>query len=274
MSKRTIIILVAVLFVCMLGAQAKTKYKALTFNNSGTKRVLKTDAGNYYYYRSLPEKSMLLDTTGITKLELRSFSTEVLRKPEIVVIIAKKRQTYSLQQAQIINKYNVYAPVTLEIPKGTKSIEVLCYNRSMYMRAFNIIPPKAPKIVKLKNMVLKAHGGAVSLLHNGNSSDYYSLLPSQALKFSLNNKRNAVVYVRPRLLDRSVPKLGVYQNGKLVQTIEFTLKRTSKYSVQGITNLGISKKIDLPLNIGSSDYELKALSDHLFIAKPVLIKLK
>ncbi|MDD2230611.1 MAG: hypothetical protein PHY48_14590 [Candidatus Cloacimonetes bacterium] len=274
MSKRTIIILAAVLSICMLGGQAKTKYKALNFNNPGTKRVLKSEAGNYYYYRSLPEKSMLLDTTGISKLELRSFSKDVLRKPEIIVIIAKNRQTYSLKQVQTLNNYSVYATITIDIPKNTKSIEVLCYSRSMYMRAFNILPPKAPKIAKLRNLAVKAHAGAVSLLHNGSSSDYYSLLPTQALKFSLNNKRNAIVYVRPRLLDRSIPKLGVYQNGKLVQTISFTIKRTNKYHVQGIKNLGISKKIELPVNNGSSDYELKALSDHLFIAKPVLLKLK
>jgi hypothetical protein len=140
------------------------------------------------------------------------------------------------------------------------------------MRAFHVLPPKAPKISKLKNLVIKAHGGAMSLLHNGSSSDYYSLLPSQALKFSLNNKRNAVVYVRPRLLDLSTPKLGVYANGELVDTIVFSKKRSTKYHVQGIINLGISKKIVLPNNSGSSDYELRAISDHLFIAKPVLVK--
>jgi hypothetical protein len=273
MIKRTFIILAVLLSFCLLGAQAKTKYKALTFDNPGTKRVLKTDAGNYFYFRSLPEKSMKLSTTGISKLELRSFSTEALRKPEIITIIAKTRKTYALKPVQIINGYHVYEAITIDLPKDTMSIEVLCYTRSIYMRAFHVLPAKAPKPAKLKNLVIKAHGGAMSLLHNGSSSDYYSLLPAQALKFNLNNKRNASVYVRPRLIDRSTPLLGVYHNGELVETIEFTLKRTSKYHVQGITNLGISKKIKLPENIGSSEYELRALSDHLFIAKPVLNKL-
>lgn len=272
MSKRILILMAVLLAFCLLGGQATVKYKALTFDNPGTKRVLKTEAGSYYYFRSLPEKSMLLNTAGISKLELRSFSTEALRKPEVITIIAKKRQAYTLQPVQTINTYTVYQSLTIDLPKDTKSIEVLCYSRSMYMRAFNVLPPKAPKIAKLKNLVIKAHGGAVSLLHNGSSSDYYSLLPSQALKFSLNNKRNAVVYVRPRLLDRSIPKLGVYKNGTLVETIEFTKKRSTTYHVQGITNLGISKKIVLPSNNGSSDYELRAISDHLFFAKPVLVK--
>ncbi|MDD4310571.1 MAG: hypothetical protein PHO32_09340, partial [Candidatus Cloacimonetes bacterium] len=95
---------------------------------------------------------------------------------------------------------------------------------------------------------------------------------SQALKFSVNNRRNAVVYVRPRLLDRTKPKLGLYKDGKLVKTIEFGLKRTTKYHVEGVKNLGIAQKIELPANTGSSDYELRAISDHLFFAKPVLIK--
>lgn len=272
MNKRNILILIALLAIGLLGAQAKLKYKAMAFDNPGTKRVLKTETDSYFYFRSLPEKSMILNTNGVTKLELRSFSTEPLRKPEVVTVIGKNRQTYTLKQSTVVKAYIVYEPITIEIPKDTKSIEVLCYNRSTYLRAFQIIPPKAPKATKLKNLVIKAHGGVVSLLHNGSSSQYYSLMPAQSFKFSLNNKRNAVVYVRPRLIDRTTPKLGLYKDGALVQTIDFTKKRTTKYRVQGIQNLGISIKITLPANSGSSDFELRAISDHLFIAKPVIIK--
>jgi len=222
MNKRILILIAVLLAYCLLGGKATVRYKALSFDNPGTKRVLKTEAGNYFYYRSLPEKSMILNTAGISKLELRSFSKEALRKPEIITIIAKKRQAYTLKPVQTIKTYTVYETINIDLPPDTKSIEVLCYSRSIYMRAFHVLPPKAPKISKLKNLVIKAHGGAMSLLHNGSSSDYYSLLPSQALKFSLNNKRNAVVYVRPRLLDLSTPKLGVYANGELVDTIVFS----------------------------------------------------
>lgn len=274
MIKRIAIALTIVLFGCTMYAQTKPRYKALNFDNPGTRRVLKTEAGSFYYYRSLPEKSMKLNTNGIQKLQLRSFSTEPLRKPELITIVAKTRTTHSLKQIATVKTYSVYEDIIIDLPADTKSIEVLCYSRAVYMRAFHVLPPKPAKAVKLANLVLKAHGGAVSLLHNGSSSDYYSFLPSQALKFSVNNKHNAVVYVRPRLLDRSTPKLGLYKNGELVETIEFSLKRTNKYRVQGIKNLGVAKKIDLPHNSNNSEYELKALSDHLFIAKPVLIKQK
>lgn len=273
MNKVKSLILILLVLCSVLAAQDTYRYKPLAWENPGTRRVLKSEQGSYFYYRSLPEKAMKLDTTGIEKLEIRSFSTDDVKKPEIVTITGKTRKTYSLApKGKTTKGYQIYEPLTITIPQGTTEMQVLCYSRSVYIRAFNVIPPKPPKKVKLKNLVLKAHGGAMALLHNGSSSDYYSFLPSQSLKFSLNNCRNAVVYVRPRLLDRSTPKLGVYVNGKLVQTVEFNLKRTSKYSVQGITNLGISKKIELPKNTGSSEIELRAISDHLFIAKPVLVK--
>ncbi len=97
-------------------------------------------------------------------------------------------------------------------------------------------------------------------------------MPDQPFKFTINNGRNAYVYIRPRLLDRSLPQLGVYVNGELVEVIDFTYKRTTKYHSQGINNLGIAKKIVLPENTNSTNYELRALSDHLFLAKPVLLK--
>lgn len=260
--------------ICLgfIGATPGPRYKSLNFENPGSKRLLDTDAGKYYYFRSLPEKSMILSTTGITNLELRSFAIEPLAKPEFYTIINKTRKAYPLELDRTDGAYNIYKPVSIEIPAKTDKIEILCYSRSIYLRAFQVLPPKAPKPTKLKNMELKAHGGALTLQHNGSSSEYFSMLPSSPLKFTLNNGRNAVVYVRPRLLDRSIPKLGVYQNGNLVNTIEFTIKRTTKYRVQGIKNLGIGIKIELPQNNGSSDYELKPLSDHLFIGRPVLLK--
>jgi hypothetical protein len=271
MNKYVVILLLLCLSLS-LSAAAAQRYKALNFENPGTRRVLKTEAGNHFYYRSLPEKSLHLDATGITKLELRSFSTKELKKPELIIIVAGKRTAYPLVFKQKIGAYFVYESLTISIPEKTSQLQVLCYERSMYTRAYNVLPPKPVKPVKLKNLVLKAHAGAMTVNHNGSSSDYYSLLPAHPLKFSLNNGREAFIYVRPRLLDRSTPKLGVFVNGDLIETVEFNLKRTTKYHVQGINNLGISRKISLPKNNSSSEVELRALSEHLFLAKPVLIK--
>lgn len=272
MTKRSYIILLICLVSLLWGAPAKERYKSLNFANPGTKRVLKTETGNYFYFRSLPEKSLSLDTTGITKLELRSFSTETIKKPEVIIIIGKQRTAYPLVFKFTSGSHQVYEPLILPIPEGTKQIQVLSYDRHIYYRAYNVLPAKPAKPVKLKNLVLKAHAGAMTVHHNGSSSDYYSLLPAQPMKFSLNNGRDAYVYIRPRLLDRSTPKLGIFVNGDLVETLEFSIKRTTKYHVQGINNLGISKKVQLPDNKGSSEIELRALSEHLFLAKPVLVK--
>lgn len=273
MNKAKLIIVILLLLCGLLSAQGKNRYKALAFDNPGTKRILKNEAGSYFYYRSLPEKAMKLNTSGISNVELRSFSTAEIKNPQIVTIVNKNRQNHPLTfVSKAANGYFIYAAINIPIPKGTNDIQVICYERSVYLRAFNVLPPKPVKVPKLKNLVLKAHGGAMSLVHNGSNSDYYSFLPSQALKFSVNNGRKAVVYVRPRLLDRTVPKLGVYVNGKLTQTVEFDLKRTTKYHVQGINNLGIAKRIELPPNTGNSEIEIRAISDHLFIGKPVLVK--
>lgn len=272
MRNKTLVILAVLACLGLFGAASGIRYKALNFENPGSRRLLKNAAGNFYYYRSLPERTLILNTTGITKLELRSFAIEKLSKPELYTIINKTRKAYPLELETTDGAYQIYKPILIDIPATCTNIEILCYSRSVYLRAFNVIPPKPPKPVKLKNLELKAHGGALNLQHNGSTSEYYSLLPSSPLKFTLNNGRDAVVYVRPRLLDRTIPKLEVYHNGNLVDTIEFTIKRTTKYRVQGIKNLGIGVKITLPDNTGSSDYELRPLTDHLFIGKPVLLK--
>lgn len=250
------------------------KPKALNFDNPGNKRLLKTEAGNYYYYRSLPEKSMKLNVAGIDKLELRSFAIEPLKKPQVISIVAKKQTVHDLSLKSRLDGYYLYESVTIPIPEGIKELEILCYERSIYFRAFWTVPPKpkpAPK-QKLPNLSIDAHSGILAMTHNGSSSDYHSFTPDQPLRFTLNNGRDAVLYVRARLLDRTLPIFEVYVNGTLVQTHEFTLKRSTKYSVTGIRHLSIGMKVELPANQGKSVIELKAKSDHLFLGRPVLLK--
>lgn len=268
MFKRLFVILALVL--ALAGAGAKTK--ALNFENPGNRRLLKNDQGNYYYFRSLPEKSMTLNVEGISSVELRSFAIEKLRKPQVVTLIGKERTTHDLTLKEQLDGFSLYNSVSIAIPKGTKTIEVLCYECSIYFRAFHKIadPPK-PKPSKPANKVIRAHGGIMTVSHNGTDSEYYVFNPSQSLKFTLNNGREGVVYVRARLLDRSIPSFEVWANGNLIGTYEFSLKRTTKYKAVGITYLSTGMKIELPDNSGATEYEFRAVSDHLFLGRPVLI---
>ncbi len=61
-----------------------------------------------------------------------------MRKPEIVSVIGKERKVYQLSLKEKKGDYYIYNPFTLDIPEGTKEIKVICYDRSIYMRAFSV----------------------------------------------------------------------------------------------------------------------------------------
>lgn len=253
---------------------ALARTKPLNFENPGNRRLLKTETGSYYYFRSKPEKSMALNVEGISSVELRSFAIEGLRKPQVIAIIDKKSTTYDLALKERLGGFYLFEAANIPIPKGTKTIEILCYSRSIYFRPFHTITEKKAKPVKPANLVVKAHGGILNVSHNGTNRDYYVFNSSQSLKFDLNNNRAAVVYVRARLLDRNPPVFEVWRDGEMIQTHEFSLKRSSKYKATGIANLSTGLKIELPPTNGKAQYELRANSDHLFLARPVLLKAK
>lgn len=268
--------LYAVLLLCLMafGAHAQEyRTRIMDFENPGSRRIHLVGESKHWYYRSKPEKSMKLNTEGVSRIQIRSFSLEKLKKPQIILIIDKKRHTYDLTYKEFDEGYRVYEDFEAEIPQGTKSVEVLCYQRSMYIRAYEMveIKPKAPKKQKLPNRQILAHAGMIDLNHNSTSSEYYTFNATQAFRFKHNNSRNAIVYIRARLTDRTLPVFGLYQDGELIDTVEFSLARTTKYSAQGVRYLSTGKKIDLPENPGSSEFELRALSDHLFLARPVFI---
>lgn len=269
------ITVVAIMLILMASVAAKTK--VMSFENPGSKRLLKDEtAGNYYYFRSLPERSMRLNVSGIDKIQLRSFSLERKRKAEVISIIDNKQTKHALTPAGVVYGYHTFEMVEIPVPKDAKEMEILCYDRDIYFRAFYNEPPKpkaAPK-KRAPSLVVDAHSGILAMTRNGNSSDYYSFTPDQPLRFTLNNSRDAVIYVRARLLDRELPAFDVYVNGKLHDTHEFSIKRTSTYSVIGIRHLSLGKKVTLPKNSGRSVVELRAKTDHMFLGRPVLLKRK
>lgn len=272
MNKKHIIVGLLSLIVSLSFAQS-FRTRIMDFENPGSRRIRKTETVNQWYYRSLPEKSMTLKTEGITRIQLRSFDIENLRKPRIIIVINKVETPYDLSLKEFKNGYYLYEDIEFDLPAGTKSLEVLCFERSIYMRAFEMYKPIVkPKVVRKPNRQITAHAGMIDITHNGSSSDYYTFNQAQPFKFILNNGRDCVVYMRARLTDRSLPSFSLYHNGEKVESYEFSLARTTKFSAQGVRYLTISKKIELPDNVKSSEYEFRADTDHMFMARPVFIK--
>lgn len=271
--KKLSFLLVLVLFICTSLAGQSIRTKVMNFENPGNRRILKTEEQNHWYYRSLPEKTLKLNVEGVEKLELRSFGIEALRKPQITLIIDKKKTTYDLKLSHRLDGYYMYENLLFEIPEGTKSLELLCYPRSIYMRAFQLISIKPkPKKMVIPNLELKAHAGMIDVSHNSTTNEYYSFNPTQSFKFRINNHRDADLYIRVQLTDRTVPIFTLYKNGEKVQSFEFGLSRTTKYSATGVRYLSIGKKLNLVADGNSNEYELRAESDHLFMARPVILK--
>ncbi|MDY0299806.1 MAG: hypothetical protein RBQ66_08295 [Candidatus Cloacimonadaceae bacterium] len=272
MNKKHIIMILLGLVASLAFAQ-NYRTRIMDFENPGSRRIRKTEEASHWYYRSLPEKSMTLKTEDVKRIQLRSFGIEKLRKPSIIIVINKVETPYNLTLKEFKNGYYLYEDLEFDVPAGTKSLEVLCFQRSIYMRAFEMYKPKPkPKTLRKPSRQITAHAGMIDLTHNGSSSEYYSFNQAQPFKFTLNNSRDCVVYLRARLTDRSLPSFSLYHNGEKVESYEFSLARTTKFNAQGVRHLTISKKIELPENANSSNYEFRADTDHMFMARPVFIK--
>ncbi len=268
MLKKIICLSLALLILASAFAQATPRKRSLAFTNPGSRRLLKTEAGNHYYYRSLPERSMQLRVAGLSSIELRSFVNGNERRPQVTVVVGRTRTNYDLTPGGTVGNYRLYAPLTIEIPQGTEDIEILCYSRNIYFRAFYTPAPR-PRPTRRANLLITEHAGQVQVKHNGSSSNYFSFNQRQTLSFTISNNKTANLFVRARLVDRDPAVFELYKDGNLVERYEFDLRRTNRYTVQGVSSLSIGKKI--VLDQGNGDYMLKAVSDNLFFARPVIL---
>ncbi|MFB3844823.1 MAG: hypothetical protein ACE14O_03610 [Candidatus Cloacimonadaceae bacterium] len=264
-------VLILLFIMLAITGAAVLQWKPLPFINPGSRRLLKTGAGNYYFYRSLPEKSMLVDVSGLSYVEIRAIAKTKVKNPYFILKYAGKRKVEELKVFSVSQEYQVYQPVRIDIPEGVKQLELICYNRNIYFRVFKPFTPQ-PKKTKVPALQILSRNKTYNLQNNKTSSVYYSFNPDTDFTFQINKGKAFTLYVRANLEDETIPVFALYENGKMINQYTLTGKQTNTYYAEGLTHLTIGKKLEFPSADKITRYELKAVTPHTFIAKVVLRK--
>jgi hypothetical protein len=266
--------IVVLLFLAVLFAGAtELKWKPMQFDNPGTRRLLKTSAGNYYFYRSLPESSIYLNVKDLSSVEIRSFSKVKVKRPQLTIRYKDSRETYDLRFFALYDAgdkfYDIYEPLKLTIPPGVEKLELICYDMNIYFRAFRPVQVKI-KPVKIPSLQILNSGKTYELQSDSHKRAYYSFRDSEYLSFQVNKGKPFTLYVRAQLTSRQLPVCGLYEDGTLVQEVKLSNKRSVSYKAEGLINLTIGKRLDFKARDKVTKYELRPLTDNIFIARPVI----
>ncbi len=276
MHQRTVKLITTVLLACLAlglaGADA-LKWKPLPFANPGTRRLLKAGQSSVYFYRSLPEKSMTADVAGLTAIEIRAISKKPVSKPSFILKYADKRHFYDLELFAVSEKYQVYKPIKLTLPPGLNKLELICYDRDIYFRVFQPVQAK-PKPAKLPPLKILGSAGTYELANNEHKNQYYAFRDDSFFSFQVNRGRRFALYVRAQLASMDAPAFAVFADGKKLREVTLSTKRSDTYKAEGLMNLTIGKKLEFAPENKPVKYELRPLTDNLFIARPVILKTK
>lgn len=256
----------------LLMGQASVRWKPMPFDNPGTKRILKTEKSSVYYYRSLPEKGMIINVKDIQAIEIRAIAKSKVTKPQFVIKYNDKKTSYDLKFFSASVAYQVYEPVRITMMPGAKQVELICYDRDIYFRAYK--PITIQKKISVPPLKILKQAGNLNLANNTSIQQYYSFNAKTPLSFQVNKGRAFSLYVRAQLTEKKAPVFGIYRNGELVDKISLSTKRSKSYTAEGITHLTIGKKLVYPVQDKIAIYELRAMTDNLFIARPVILKSK
>jgi len=270
---RLILTMLALALSILFMGQANIRWKAMIFDNPGSKRLLKSEKSSTYFYRSLPEKSMLLNVQDMQAIEIRAIAKSKVDKPQFVLKYNDKKTTYDLKFFSASVAYQVYEPVRITLPPGVKQLELICYSRNIYFRAFHPITlqPKKPTVPALK--IIKS-AGTIVLSNSAGKKQYYTFKEKAPLTFQIKAGKAFSLFVRAQLIEKKTPVFGIYRNGVLLDKISLSVKRTKSYTSEGINHLTIGKKLDYSAQDKIAVYELRPLTDNLFIACPVIRKAK
>jgi hypothetical protein len=243
------------------------------FENPGTRRLVKSAAGNHYFYRSLPEKSMIIRVKDLSSIEIRSISKAPVSKPRFFLKYDNKRTEYDLKLLAVSEKYQVFEPIKVSLPPGLTQLEIICYEWDVYFRVYQPVAVQSKK-ARIPALKITAKAKDYELVGPTSKHTYYAFNDSNAFAFQVRNGMPFSLYIRAELTSRQLPKFGLYEDGKLISKYELSLKRTNSYKAEGIAHLTIGKKVDFPAKDKTKNYELRALTGHQFIARPVIRKVQ
>lgn len=269
---KTILTLLAIALSLLLMGQANVRWKAMTFDNPGSKRLLKTDKSSVYYYRTLPEKGMLLNVADTKAIEIRAFAKDKTSKPQFVLKYNDKRTVYDLKFFSASVNYRIFEPVRITLMPGVKQVELICYDRNTYFRAFKPVTIQKKTVTPPLKIINSA--GSVMLSGSTSKKQYYTFKENVPFSFQINKGKAFELYVRAQMTEKKVPVFGLYKNGELVQKVSLSMKRTKSYTSEGVTHYTIGKKMEFPALDKIAVYELRAMTDNLFIGRPVIKKTK
>jgi len=252
-------------------AQTNLKWKPLPFINPGTKRALKTEKSAIYFYRSLPEKTMSLSVKDLTVVEVRAIGRDKPARTQFTLSSEGKKSTYDLKQLAVSTQYIVYEPIRITLNPGVQNLELLSYDRNIYYRVFYPVEPVKKKVKPIPLKII-SYAGTAKLLANSHNHLYYTFNAQKQLSFTITKGRKADLYIRAELTKKELPVLEISRNGEPYLKLELTLKRTKTYKTEGIEHLTIGKKVELPVQTANTTYELKGITSHTFLARPVILK--
>lgn len=267
--KYKLIIFVLAASILLMG-QANLRWKAMMFDNPGTKHILKTEKSSVFYYRSLLEKGMILNVKDIQAIEIRAIAKSKVNKPQFILKYNDKKTTYDLKFFSASVAYQIYEPVRISLMPGVKQVELICYDRNIYFRAFQ--PITIQKKTKVPSLKVLKYAGTVILSNAASKKQYYTFTPDKPLSFQINKGKAFSLFVRAEMTAKKAAVLGIYRNGELVDKVSLSVKRTKSYTAEGINHLTIGKKVEYPAIDKIAVYELRALTDNLFITRPVIKK--
>ncbi len=270
---RLILTLLALAISLLFMGQTSVRWKTMMFGNPGSKRLLKTEKSSVFYYRSLPEKGMLLDVQDVQAIEIRAIAKSKVDRPQFVLKYNDKKTTYDLKLFSASVNYQVYEPVRISLMPGVKQVELICYDRNVYFRAFKPITIQKKNKYVPSLQILK-HAGQIFLSSSTSKKQYYTFKENTPLTYQINKGKAFSLFVRAQLVEKKPAVFGIYRDGELINKVTLSTKRTKTYTSEGITHLTIGKKIDYPAMDKIAKYEIRALTDNLFIAKPVIRKTK
>jgi len=264
----TLTMLALVISLLLMG-QASVKWKAMAFDNPGSKRLLKSAKSSCFYYRSLPEKSMFINVKDMQAIEIRAIAKSKVDKPQFILKYNDKKTAYALKFFSASVSYQIYEPIRITIMPGVKQIELISYDRNIYYRAFYPVTIQKKKSV-VPSLKIMGHAGEYNLENQAHKVKYYGAKSTMPLTFQVNKGKMFSLFVRAQLTEKEVPTFDLYRDGKFINKVSLSLKRSKSYNIAGIQHLTIGKKLDFPAQTTVAKYELRPVTDHLFIARPVI----
>ncbi|MBW6515366.1 MAG: hypothetical protein K0B81_01960 [Candidatus Cloacimonetes bacterium] len=244
----------------------EAQWRIINFKEHGTRRIVELDDNRWFFYRSEPNRELVLDIEG-GRIMIKSAVRQDVPALTYQVKINNAFRNFTVIRRSESGDFVVMEDILLNLAPGRHTISISTTNRLAYFKVFREEEVWTVPTVRAA-FEPQVFISEYTLKSEDSENLYYSASPTTPLEFIATGPNTITGFSRFLINQTQTEgQFDIEVNGIIIETVTIPNRRTGAYWLEQVPEqaLSIGRRIEFSLPVGEHTVRIIPSSGHYFI---------